>query len=72
MTLREFMIVAHKKPIVVRELKKIGPTTRMKIYTKLFKTTRFETLYTFSIRKDGSLILNTAYGPIIKDLKGCW
>ena len=62
----------HKKPVIVRELKKIAPTTRMKIYAKLYSQAKFEMYYTFSLRKDGSLVLNTIFGPIIKKLKGCW
>ena len=84
MTLKEFMIVAHRKPIVIRELKKVGPTTRIRVFTNLYRTVIIEdkgvrsvvysgkSFHTFGIRKDGSLVLNTAFGPAVKKLKGCW
>jgi len=64
--------VMHKKPVIVRELKRIAPTTRIRIFTKIFRSSSFKSFYNFGIKKGNILTLKTKYGIAFKKPNGCW
>ena len=62
----------HKKPVIVRKLRKVKPTKSYTIDTKLI--TNSNILYTreITLHKDGITSIETYMGTAYKELKKCW
>jgi len=62
----------HKKPVIVRNLRKVEPTKRFTVSTKLITNGNRPLFRTITLHRNGIISTETIYGTIYKELKSCW
>jgi hypothetical protein len=62
----------HKKPVIVKNLRKVKPTKDYIIFCNLIKNSTAFHSRKITLHKDGITSIETYMGTAYKELKKCW